>query len=163
MTILAAMDLASRSVMSVDPWSLYRRDPRDERAHADAHPLVLEVEDDDALRGELAEVLRDERYVVATAGDGAEALAMLRNGLRPSIVLLDLWLPNVDGVTALKEMRADKNLRDVPVVVITAAGVVEASVRARAQAVMRKPLQLGGLIDVVEKHRLRVPTDGTAL
>src|SRR5206468_568036 len=83
-------------------------------------PVALVVDDDDAIRDALAEVLRDERYVVATAEDGRRALELLKSGLRPSVVLLDLWMPDVDGHEALSTMKADPALADIPVIVITA-------------------------------------------
>jgi CheY-like chemotaxis protein len=115
--------------------------------HKKHMPVALVVDDDDAIRSALAEVLRDERFVVATAEDGRRMLEMLRSGFRPSVVLLDLWMPEVDGLEALRVMKRDPALAKIPVIVITADTDVEDP--AEATAVLRKPLDLGELLDHV--------------
>jgi CheY-like chemotaxis protein len=100
-------------------------------------PAVLVVEDDEDGRTQVAELLRDFGYLVTEAADGVQALRLLRN--KPvDIVLLDLWLPGMDGWSFRAEQRAEKTLRDVPVVVMTA----DDSPQARAidaDAFLRKP------------------------
>jgi CheY-like chemotaxis protein len=115
-------------------------------------PLVLVVDDDPMILETVAEVLVDERYVVATARDGAEALALLRNGLRPAAILLDLWMPVLDGQTALREMKLDPALREIPVIVMTAHLDAKRKVAAESAAFLPKPLHLDILIDTVAEH-----------
>jgi CheY-like chemotaxis protein len=68
---------------------------------------------------------------VATATDGRDALEQLRGGLRPCVILLDLMMSGMDGWDFRHEQMKDDDLKDIPVVVITAAGFSEASVRAQ--------------------------------
>jgi two-component system phosphate regulon response regulator PhoB len=75
------------------------------------------VEDDPFLRDVLAEILAEELGVEPQmAGDGAEALELLRDGAHPDLVLLDMTLPLVDGATVLREIKKDERTRDIPVV-----------------------------------------------
>lgn len=77
---------------------------------------VLVVDDDQALAEMLGIVLRKEGFEVATCGDGARALPMIRQ-FRPDLVLLDLMLPSMDGVEVCRLLRAESG---VPVVMLTA-------------------------------------------
>src|SRR4051812_43099367 len=95
-------------------------DPDDDDLLGAWQPVILVVDDDAGVRETIAEVLREERYVVVTAQNGKEALALCRSGLRPAAVLLDLWMPEVDGFTPLDVIRRDARLTDTPVIVITA-------------------------------------------
>src|ERR1700733_13792148 len=85
-------------------------------------PIVLVVDDDHDIRGTLSQVLEDEGYSTAAASDGREALRLLRAGLRPCIIFLDLSMPGMDGWDFRADQMADPDLRTIPVVVITAAG-----------------------------------------
>jgi CheY-like chemotaxis protein len=92
---------------------------------------VLLVEDDAAIVSALAEALRAQDMAVATAGNGHEALQMLRNGLRPSVIVLDLMMPVMDGWDFRHEQLHDPALRDIPVVVVTATGFSADTIRAQ--------------------------------
>lgn len=92
---------------------------------------VLIVDDDRAVLNGLSELLESEGYAVATAIDGVDALKQLRAGLRPCVILLDLMMPLMDGWDFRHEQMKDPDLKDLPVVVITAAGFSEASVKAQ--------------------------------
>lgn len=116
--------------------------------------LVLIVEDDAFVAETMAEVLRDEGYDVAVAADGQQALDWLANNAAPDLILLDLWMPNVDGEEFRQRQLANPALAAIPVVVVSAA----ADARKRAQAlgaatVLQKPIDLTRLLDVVELHR----------
>jgi len=122
---------------------------------ADPDPqTVLIVDDEVAILESLAECLGDEGYGVATAGDGQDALDKLRRGLRPRVILLDLMMPRMTGWDFRKEQLNDPDLKDIPVIVITAANVSLASVRAHFGEVdlMPKPLSLEGLLALVRRH-----------
>src|SRR4051794_23983356 len=80
---------------------------------------VLVVDDDVSIRGFLAEALRDEGYEVQTAGNGHDALALLREW-RPDLILLDLMMPVMDGWAFRTEQRLIPNMADVPVIVLSA-------------------------------------------
>jgi CheY-like chemotaxis protein len=84
---------------------------------------VLVVDDDEAIRDTIALVLREEGLVVATAGNGGEALDWLRaHPQEAGLVLLDLMMPVMDGSAFLEARAADPVMARVPVVVITAGG-----------------------------------------
>lgn len=81
-------------------------------------PLILVVEDDAGVREFIAEVLEERGYEVITAADGLEGLVKLE--LRhPSLMLLDLMMPNVEGDRVLAEIRSDPRLANVPVLVVS--------------------------------------------
>lgn len=82
--------------------------------------IVLVVDDFDEARRMLAEYLRTAaRFRVETAADGREAVELARR-VRPRAVIMDLAMPVMDGVTAIEELKANPETRDVPVLVLTA-------------------------------------------
>jgi CheY-like chemotaxis protein len=105
--------------------------------------VILLVEDDLAIHDSLGESLEQSGYLVITAVDGREALALLRSGVRPSAILLDLMMPVMDGWDFRQEQRRDPTLRDIPVVVITASGFSASTVRTQfgEVEVIAKPIQ----------------------
>jgi two-component system response regulator MprA len=121
----------------------------------DLEPLtILIVDDDRAVVNSLTELLEAEGYKVATATDGLDALDQLRGGLRPCIILLDLMMPTMDGWDFRHEQMNDQALRDIPVVVITAAGFSEESVKAQFGDIefVAKPPPLQGLLDAIRRR-----------
>jgi|SRR5579871_854269 len=94
-----------------------------------AAPRLLLVEDDAAIRESLAEALEQEEFEVLTAANGREALTLLREGPRPSAILLDLMMPVMDGWDFRHEQLQDPALRNIPVLVISAAGFSRDTVR----------------------------------
>jgi two-component system, OmpR family, response regulator len=85
-----------------------------------APPTVLVVEDDDDTRASLQELLEEHGYQVATARNGRDAETYLRHGPTPACVLLDLWMPVMDGWALAAEISAG-HLPRVPFIVVTAA------------------------------------------
>lgn len=83
--------------------------------------IVLVVEDEEVLLRAIYLSLHNEGYTVATATDGESALDMA-NRLNPSIVLLDLLLPKIDGFEFLKKIKAIPSLKDIPVIVLSNLG-----------------------------------------
>jgi CheY-like chemotaxis protein len=113
---------------------------------------VLIVEDDDDVRGALAAFLEAEGYSVLEASDGAAGLRELR-AQSVCLVLLDLWMPNMNGWEFRAEQMKDAALADVPVVVISADHA--AARKATALGVsgyMTKPIELPELLDWVARH-----------
>jgi CheY-like chemotaxis protein len=96
---------------------------------ASSRPRLLLVEDDEAIRESLGEALQANGFDVATAANGSEALGLLRSTPRPAAILLDLMMPVMDGWDFRQVQLADSQLRDVPVVVVTAAGFSEETIR----------------------------------
>jgi CheY-like chemotaxis protein len=80
---------------------------------------ILLAEDDRFLRRAAQTKLEQAGFVVETAVDGEEAMAALRRGPAPDLLLLDMLMPRKDGLTVLREMNADETLRDVPVVILS--------------------------------------------
>ena len=89
----------------------------DERGQA---PRVLVIEDDEDAREAIIALLEMKGYDAAPAGNGKEALDYLNRGLIPDLILLDLWMPVMDGWQFRREQNKDARLAKIPVVVITA-------------------------------------------
>jgi DNA-binding response OmpR family regulator len=81
-------------------------------------PTVLVVEDDPSVRGLLQTLLSAEGYEVVTASDGLAGLVKA-TASSPSLILLDLMMPDLGGVRVLEEMRGDPALAEIPVIVVT--------------------------------------------
>ena len=79
---------------------------------------VLIVEDEQSMQRALKNKLEHAGYTVHAAADGEEALASLRD-IKPDLVLLDLIMPKMDGISVLRQMKGDDRLRAVPVVILT--------------------------------------------
>ncbi|MBD3004263.1 response regulator transcription factor [Streptomyces sp. 5-10] len=109
----------------------------------DGSPVrVLVVDDESALADLLSMALRYEGWEVRTAGDGAEAIRTTRE-LRPDVVVLDIMLPDMDGLTVLGRLR--RELPDVPVLFLTARDAVEdriAGLTAGGDDYVTKPFSL---------------------
>lgn len=121
-----------------------------------ANPFILVVDDEPDIRSTLKEILEDEGYQVDVARDGATAREAHRNR-RPDLVLLDIWMPDVDGITLLKEWVNDSGL-PMPVIMMSGHGTVETAVEATrlgAYDFIEKPLSLAKLLLTIE-HALEV-------
>jgi CheY-like chemotaxis protein len=103
---------------------------------------VLVVDDDHAIRETLCAVLRDEGYDVAGARDGEEALRALRDPDPPRAVVLDLMMPGMDGYEFRARQLADATIKDIPVLVITAAGAPAVREQELRAPVVTKPFDL---------------------
>ena len=112
---------------------------------------ILVVDDDDAVRDTVVDVLEDADYTVRVAHDGREALHLLRTGERPCLVLLDLMMPNMNGWDFALESARDPALSGIPICVITAAGSSR-PFPGQAVAVLKKPIDLRQLLEVVGQH-----------
>lgn len=81
--------------------------------------LILLVDDDLTLREMYGERLKTEGFEIVQATNGAEAIQKAKE-IKPAVVLLDIMMPKVNGFDVLKMMRADPDLKNVPVIVLTA-------------------------------------------
>jgi two-component system nitrogen regulation response regulator NtrX len=111
---------------------------------------VLIVDDEQAIRHSLAGALTDEGYEVHLAESGTVALERLRSD-RPDLVLLDIWMPELDGIETLKKVRAE--FPQVPVVMMSGHGTIETAVKATklgAYDFIEKPLSLDRLLVVLQ-------------
>lgn len=112
---------------------------------------ILVVEDDPNIRECLCELLRSEGYPVVSAADGAEALEKLATISRPTLVLLDLMMPRVDGWQVLKIMREQDHLAPVPVIITSATADLRGGLRG-ANEIIKKPYDLDALLNLVAKY-----------
>jgi CheY-like chemotaxis protein len=109
---------------------------------------VLVVDDETDIREAVAELLAEEGYEVLNAGDGAEALRKAR-AFHPSVVLLDLMMPGMNGWEFCAERKGDPDLQDIPVIVLSALGRVQG---LDAVGYLQKPFELDDLLTAVREH-----------
>ena len=112
---------------------------------------VLVVEDDLDLQDAIVSALRDASYTAYGAVNGLEALTMLRGGLRPGLILLDLMMPVMDGWQLYGNLRATPSLAGIPIAVFTAAGPFADNEKLDIAVQLRKPVDLQVLLDVVRR------------
>ena len=112
---------------------------------------ILVVDDELGIRELLFEILNDEGHQVEVAENAAQARAARQNS-RPDLVLLDIWMPDTDGVTLLKEW-ATAGLLNMPVVMMSGHATIDTAVEATrigAHAFLEKPITLQKLLKAVE-------------
>lgn len=125
---------------------------------------ILVVDDELGIRSTIHDILTDEGYAVETAADAGEARTHYRSD-SPDLVLLDIWMPDTDGISLLKEW-ADAGELKCPVVVMSGHGTVETAVEAtRLGAVdfIEKPLSLEQLLSVVQTALTHKPAEPGAV
>ncbi|MBI3147865.1 MAG: sigma-54-dependent Fis family transcriptional regulator [Betaproteobacteria bacterium] len=121
---------------------------------------ILVVDDEVGIRELLSEILADEGYAVRCAENAQQARAM-RSDCQPALVLLDIWMPDTDGVSLLREWAANGQLT-MPVVMMSGHGTIETAVEAtRIGAVdfLEKPVGLQKLLATVQRA-LKLGTGG---
>jgi CheY-like chemotaxis protein len=113
---------------------------------------ILVIEDDADCRVMLATLLTFAGYKVVTASNGAEGLTVARRH-NPCLILLDYMMPVMDGLEFRTHQRADSNLRDVPVVLVSARhDAQEVAQLLEVAAVVEKPLVHDALLRTVHEH-----------
>lgn len=114
---------------------------------------VLVIEDDDAIRETLADILQYEGYAVTTASDGREALARLRSGPYPALILLDLMMPRMNGWEFRAEQLVSQEFAAIPVIVLSGAhdGQRQATF-LNASGFLPKPIEVLRLLEVVRHY-----------
>ena len=113
---------------------------------------ILVVDDELGIRALLSEILTDEGHTVELAENAAQART-LRESARPDLVLLDIWMPDVDGISLLKEWSATACLT-MPVIMMSGHGTIDTAVEATkhgAMAFLEKPITLQKLLRAVEQ------------
>lgn len=113
---------------------------------------ILVVDDEIGIRELLSEILFDEGYQIHLA-ENAEQARAYRNEHEPDLVLLDIWMPDTDGVTLLKEW-VEQDLLTMPVVMMSGHGTIETAVEATrigAQDFLEKPIALKKLLSTVAR------------
>jgi len=114
---------------------------------------ILVVDDDADIRSSLTEILGDEGYRVAGVRNGREALAYLQAQTRPSLILLDMMMPEMDGWRFRLEQQKSPELAAIPVVILSAHGNVrEAALALGAADYLRKPLRIESLLEIAGRY-----------
>ena len=116
------------------------------------NPYILVVDDEPDIRQLVCEILEDEGYQVAMA-ENAVAAREIKKTRQPDLILLDIWMPDTDGITLLKEWVAEDKML-CPVIMMSGHGSVETAVEATrlgAYDFLEKPLSLAKLLLIVER------------
>ena len=132
-----------------------------------AQRTVLVVDDEDVIRETVREILTDEGYRVIAALDGSEVMSMVARE-DPDVVLLDVWMPERDGIVLLKEIRRERP--EARVIMISGHGSIHTAVTATklgAFDFIEKPLSLDGLLAAIKRAcgdtRREAPASGEGL
>jgi two-component system nitrogen regulation response regulator NtrX len=122
--------------------------------------VVLIVDDEEGIRESLSGILEDEGYKILTSSSGEEALKALKEH-NPDLIFLDVWLPGMDGIVTLREIKEVKP--DLPVIMISGHGNIELAVKATrmgAYDFLEKPLSLERILlatnRALERHTLEI-------
>jgi CheY-like chemotaxis protein len=109
---------------------------------------ILVVDDESSVREILRDVLLEEGFAVYSAAHGAEALEILAQCQLPSLILLDVMMPVMDGVQFLKELRSREELKRIPVLVTSATSQKPQA----AEGFLPKPFALSTLLEAVHRY-----------
>lgn len=119
---------------------------------------ILVVDDELGIRDLLSEILNDEGHTVELAENAAQARSV-RAQLRPDLVLLDIWMPDTDGVTLLKEW-ASSGMLSMPVIMMSGHATIDTAVEATrigATAFLEKPITMAKLLKAVDQGLNKTP------
>jgi len=122
---------------------------------------ILVVDDEDDVRDSVREVLSDEGYRVLDTADGSRVLDIIRQE-RPELVLLDIWMPQVDGIGLLKEIKCHEP--EINVVMVSGHGNIHTAVTATKYGAfdfIEKPVSLDGLLLTVQRALGELPAAGS--
>ena len=142
-------------------WLMGQDDPKDRpekasssdpvEAHA-AEGCVMIVEDEADAREAMVELIEDEGFPAVGAVHGQEALEMLKSGTRPSLILLDLKMPVMDGWGFCEALAADERLASIPVAILTASAIYDTLPHRRNGAgLFTKPVDFQRLLSLVRR------------
>ena len=115
---------------------------------------VLLVEDFEDSRFSLCKLLEIEGYEVLEAGDGAQAIDIAINS-KPDLILMDLSLPVIDGLSATKQIRENAAMNNVPIIALSAHDLVDFQGKAKDAGCtdyVTKPVDFNALITMMEKY-----------
>lgn len=119
---------------------------------------VLVIEDDFEIQVTVADLLREEGYEVTCAANGAEGLRALEAMSKlPSLIILDMWMPEMDGVRFLAVQRTIPRFANIPVLITTAVKPSRAVDEIAGVPVLMKPLSATSLLAAVEQLRCDGP------
>jgi CheY-like chemotaxis protein len=112
---------------------------------------ILVIDDDPAVHKILADALQDQGYQLAFASNGAEGLDLARK-LRPAVITLDVIMPQMDGWMTLSLLKADPELADIPVIMLTMSSQREFGLAMGVTEYLRKPIERERLLSVLRKY-----------
>ncbi|MCS7252989.1 MAG: response regulator [Armatimonadota bacterium] len=135
-------------------WHAYITGVEDAPSHPPIRkPLILVVDDDYAVEELLRMCLEHEGFKVITARDGLEALMLLRRH-KPDVVILDIYMPVLDGWGVLEVIRSDENLRHLPVILLTVERSPHSIIRGWDEGIdcfISKPFDPADLIAIIKR------------
>lgn len=140
------------------PWNMESLEPAlpdSTAASVSGQPVVLVAEDDLAVSDLLAKFLQRQGYQVTVAYNGAEAIQRAHE-VKPSVITMDIQMPVLNGLDAIRRVRADADLAHIPIIAVTALampGDRERCLAAGANAYLSKPVSLRRLSEAIEQLR----------
>lgn len=168
-TVESAVNVGSSFIITL-PWHMQEAQHSNDQIFVDcagrallpAHPLanptekpatILLADDNESATSLLADYLTARGYQIITHHDGSEALAWLKKE-RPSLILMDIQMPKMDGLQAIRSIRSNANLSHIPIIALTALampGDRERCLQAGATSYLSKPISLRRLLEVIER------------
>jgi CheY-like chemotaxis protein len=133
-------------------------DDRAEVQGSGASGTVLLIDDDPSARTLVRRILVREDFRVIEAEDGERGLELARTA-RPDAVTLDVVMPGMDGWTVLKRLRADPELRNLPVILLTVLDDRARGERLGASGYLTKPVARASLVETLRRHCAAPPND----
>lgn len=116
-----------------------------------ARPVLI-VDDDDNIRSTITEILEQAGYLTIGVSDGEEAMAQLHAGVRPAVILLDMMMPGMDGLSFQAELMKHTGLTPVPILVMTADHRLRDQVRPQGVfGYLAKPMDPASLLAAVAR------------
>jgi CheY-like chemotaxis protein len=114
---------------------------------------ILVIDDDAGAREALSSILGDEGFDVVCVAGGREGLDYLRSAPRPSVILLDLNMPEMDGWEFRSAQKQDPSLCSIPVIVVSAAGPFDRTpIDDINVEIIRKPVEIDKLLQAIQKY-----------
>ncbi len=114
---------------------------------------ILIIDDDAGARDALSSILGDEGFDVICVVGGREALDHLRSAPRPSVILLDLTMPEMDGWEFRSAQKQDPSLCSIPVIVVSAAGPFDGTpIDDINVEIIRKPVDIEQLLQAIQRY-----------
>ena len=117
-------------------------------------PAILVLDDSATMVMSLSRILKNAGYEVETAGNGKEGMTKLAAGLKPSLILTDLNMPQMDGIAFIKEARKNASTRFTPIIVLTTESGGQKRDEARvagASAWLTKPTEPNELLSTLKQ------------
>jgi DNA-binding response OmpR family regulator len=119
-----------------------------------ANESILVIEDDASVRTLLQKSLQAKGYTVSCADDGLEGLKALEEGARPDLIIVDIMMPRLDGMTFVKAIKDHGDTKPIPVIFLTAKNDPKSMIEGiniGAKFYITKPFQMDELLSKVQK------------